>query len=323
MSDYEFRCGDCKKVNGIHSSGNVPEYGDEVECIKCGRFSDIYVDDGSIFKGKNMSFGLYQKIIDDIGDILISIRLWHFGEPLLNNDIFRMVKYAKRKNIIVAISSNLSLLSKDTAKILVESGLDYLIVSFDGASPQTYHLYHGRDDFERVLNNIRILVKTKKKLKSLLPFIELQFIVMKENEKEIDKIKNLANELRVDKLTYLKLDTTIINLARKGFNSNDDILPKNKNYCLNKEEIMRINFCRIPWETTVIRYSGLIAPCVTDRGQVYKMGRLFQNNEYVGFRKLWNNNNYCSFRRRIARNINSIEICSDCLYRNHNVKDQI
>lgn len=41
MSDYEFKCGDCKSVNSIHSSGDTPIYGEKVECIKCGRVSEV------------------------------------------------------------------------------------------------------------------------------------------------------------------------------------------------------------------------------------------------------------------------------------------
>ena len=41
MSDYEFRCPDCKKVICSHSTGNVPECEDKVECINCGRVSIV------------------------------------------------------------------------------------------------------------------------------------------------------------------------------------------------------------------------------------------------------------------------------------------
>jgi len=41
MSDYEFRCPDCKKVNCIHSTGEVPKPTETVECISCGRISVV------------------------------------------------------------------------------------------------------------------------------------------------------------------------------------------------------------------------------------------------------------------------------------------
>lgn len=41
MSDYRFRCADCGKVNQCHSTGHVPEFGEKVECINCGRMSIV------------------------------------------------------------------------------------------------------------------------------------------------------------------------------------------------------------------------------------------------------------------------------------------
>ena len=41
MSDYEFKCGDCEKFVNTHSTGDIPDYGDKVECINCGRVSKV------------------------------------------------------------------------------------------------------------------------------------------------------------------------------------------------------------------------------------------------------------------------------------------
>jgi len=140
-----------------------------------------------------------------------------------------MVRYAKKKNIIVAISSNLSLLTKGKAKESIQSGLDYLIVSLDGAFEETYYLYHGR--------------------------------------------------------AY-------------------------------------INFCSIPWEEVVIRYSGTVLSCCVDIGQKHRIESLSQNGNYLGFRKLWNNIHYRNFRRQVA-DINGSDICFNCAQRDNNCKDQI
>ena len=294
------------------------------QCVKCERFSDIYKDDGDVFKGKNMPLEYYRQIIDDIGDTLLTLRLWHYGEPFLNADIFDMIKYAKEKNIIVGISSNLSLLTEEGAGELIQSGLDYLVISFDGASNETYNLYHGRDYFNKVVGNIRTLIKLKESLKSSLPFVELQFIVMKENEKEMEKVKGLVNELGVDKLVYQRVYIDRLDLEKlKNFNSNEDLLPANEDFRLDTEKIRSIKFCRIPWEEAVIRYSGVVLPCCADLGQKGEMGRLFQEGSYYGFRELWNNRAYRDFRRQIIDNIQKIDLCFICPQRNNNIEEQI
>lgn len=294
------------------------------ECIKCARFSNLYADDGPTDEGKSLSFDQFSRIIDEIGDALLTLRLWHYGEPFLNRDLYRMIEYAKRKNIIVALSSNLSMLNEGASEKLVESGLDYLIVAMDGASDASYALYHGKKSFETVMRNLDALVRTKRKLKSSLPLIEIQFIVMKKNEGEVAKIKNIARDLGVDKLTYIRLDATYLNFERfKSFRSEEDVLPRNKQFRLNVEAIKRIDFCRIPWEETLIRYSGLVLPCAADYGQRYQMGRLFQVNKYVGFKKIWNSKQYRIFRQEIRDNLNTVDTCCRCTKRDNTGINQI
>ncbi|MHB8155483.1 MAG: radical SAM protein [Candidatus Omnitrophota bacterium] len=313
-----------KNCLGLPFNINIEPTGScNYECVKCERFSDIYKDDGQLFKDKHMPFEYYCKIIDDIGDILLSVRLWNFGEPLLHKDIFRMIAYAKKKKIVVAVSSNLSLLTIRGANELVSSGLDYLVVSFDGGSPETYRLYHGVAYFEKVLENIKVLVAARKKFKSLAPFIELQFIVMKENEKEITKVKKLLEELGADKVTFLRLDDEKINFRRFKLTNRDDILPKNSAYVLNRSAIRKINFCNNPWEGALIRYSGLVLPCVEDIEQAHAMGRVFYDGKYLGFKRIWKSDNYCNFRQEIRESINEIKICRNCAQRDNNIQDQI
>jgi len=47
-------------------------------------------------KGK-MSLDKFKRIIDEIGDYLYDIELDNWGEPLLNKDIFELIRYANEK----------------------------------------------------------------------------------------------------------------------------------------------------------------------------------------------------------------------------------
>ena len=196
-------------------------------------------------------------------------------------------------------------------------------MSFDGCSPETYSLYHGVAYFDKVVKNIKMLVSAKNKLRSFSPFIELQFILMKENEWEIAKIKKLSGELGVNKITFLRLDKDKINFSKFNLLSYSDILPKNQDFILNKNTIQEINHCSIPCEGTLVRYSGLVLPCVEDIGQSYNMGRVFHNGRYLGFKQIWNGDNYRNFRSYIKKSINEIKICCNCAQRNNNIEDQI
>ena len=54
-----------------------------------------------------ISFDVFKKVVDEIGQSLSLIRLYNWGEPLLNKDFLRMVHYAKERGINIKISTNL------------------------------------------------------------------------------------------------------------------------------------------------------------------------------------------------------------------------
>jgi hypothetical protein len=88
-----------------------------------------------------------------------------------------MVAYAKRWNIKVLASSNLSLrLERSYLERLVRSGLDRLKVGIEGTNPETYASVQSSRRFRLVLANMRTIQEIKAELgvrhpKSPLPFM--------------------------------------------------------------------------------------------------------------------------------------------------------
>lgn len=249
-----------------------------------------------------MSFEEYRKIIDEIGREIIFLCLWNYGEALLNKDIYRMVDYAKRKSIIVVMNSNFLPISEGGITQLVDSGLDYLTISMDAAVKETYEKYRVGGDFQRLLGNIRLLVETKRKLKKLTPFIDLQFIIMKDNEGEIDKMVSLAKSLNVDKLSFKKL----YNIHQKL----EALLPQNKKYILDiKNCRKRLTNCIKAWMSSVVLYNGDVVPCCCDFYDKFIFGNAFSQG---GFRNIWRGEKYNAFLRMISREDSLPDICKDC-----------
>ena len=108
-----------------------------------------------------MSFSNFRSIIDELGAYLYRIDLHNWGEPLLNDEIYQMISYARASNIEVRVSSNLNTINRVNAENLVKSGLDVLIISLDGASQETYMQYRIGGQFDRVLDNITMISELK------------------------------------------------------------------------------------------------------------------------------------------------------------------
>lgn len=150
-----------------------------------------------------MDLHLFQHTIDEVAPWAFEITLYNWGEPLLHKNIFEMIRYAASKNLATSISSNFNRLRPGDIDRLIDSGLEYLSVSIDGASPETYAHYRRRGDFDTVLHNVRSLIERREARGARHPIVEWQFIVMKHNEHEIDRARELAAEVGVDLISFV------------------------------------------------------------------------------------------------------------------------
>ena len=266
----------------------------------------------------DMDIDTYKKIVDEgVKNYIYSISLYALGEPMLHPDIYEMIEYAKRKKIFIRLSTNGHFFNnKDNIKRLILSGLDDLIIALDGASKETLSKYRIGAHFETIINGIKSVVEEKKKLGALLPFIELQFIIMKHNEHEVDKMKKIAEEIGVDKLT-LKTVTLEIENSRKELEKMEQFLPAREEYgrYAKSEKELKIkktlkNNCIRLWLSSVINWNGDVVPCCYDAEGIFTFGNAFEKP----FKKIWLNDKYAKFRETISKSKNkkSFKMCSNC-----------
>ncbi|MFZ3077922.1 MAG: radical SAM protein [Candidatus Aenigmatarchaeota archaeon] len=272
-----------------------------LKCPMCAR--TIYPEIISMRNNMDMPFPNFKKLMDEVGDRVMFLFLWNFGEPLINPDIFRMIEYAKKKKIFTLMSTNAYLLDSERAKKLIVSGLDYLIISFDGASKESYEQYRKNSDFSRVTGNIENFVKMKKAEGKALPFTNLQFILMKHNAGEVQEIRKLAAKLGVDRTSFKK---TII----YDDNLKDSLLPEDSKYKFNfynKSGGEKIG-CERPWVHMVVNCEGAVLPCCDDIKYSHYMGNALES----GVKVIINNDKYTAFRKQVVDDIRKIDICKNC-----------
>ena len=111
-----------------------------------------------------MAFEDYTRIIDELRKDLLLVRLYNWGEPLLNRSIIPMITYARDRGMSVHLSTNLHILDRQTAHDLIEATPVKIFISCDGASADTYRKYHIRGDFDAVIGNMRLLLEEKKRM---------------------------------------------------------------------------------------------------------------------------------------------------------------
>ena len=258
----------------------------------------------------HMPLEWFRQIIDEMGPYLIHLTLWNQGEPFLNPDLLPMIRYAKAKKMVVLTSTNGHFLdSREGAEQLVTSGLDDLIISMDGATQETYQKYRKGGDFQRVIRGIRNLVMAKKHLGSARPYIELQFLIMKHNQHEIETFRSLARDLRVNKIS---LKTVQVENPDEGRRYLPD-RSVHRRYTLDDNSLqlkgsVRDN-CRWIWFCPVINSDGTVCACCFDKDHTSPLGNVFQSRSLT---QIWQGEKYQAFRRRILSGRARLPLCQNC-----------
>lgn len=147
-----------------------------------------------------LGIATFEALLNRYGAYAISTRLFNWGEPLLNKKTPAFVEASRRFLMRVSLSSNLSVQFDPDA--LVSSGLDYLIMSIDGATQETYQKYRKGGNFSLVLENVRRLVDAKKRLNSYTPYLVWQYLVFDHNLGEMDQALHMAKELGVNEVNF-------------------------------------------------------------------------------------------------------------------------
>jgi len=96
-----------------------------------------------------------QRLIDDLAAFGVTVLLFSGGEPLLREDIFELIEYARRSGIRAVLSTNGTLLTRRTAERLAKVGLNYCGVSLDGPADINDAFRGSPGAFAKALEGIR------------------------------------------------------------------------------------------------------------------------------------------------------------------------
>ena len=91
-----------------------------------------------------LSFEHFKRYFDPFAPFLFEAYLHNWGESLLNKQVYKMIEYAQSQNVGTNLSSNLVSLDSTDLDNLLDCGLEYLVVSLDGTSQETYAQYRVR-----------------------------------------------------------------------------------------------------------------------------------------------------------------------------------
>jgi radical SAM protein with 4Fe4S-binding SPASM domain len=262
-----------------------------------------------------LPYETFEKILDQAGKDLITIRLYNWGEPLLNKDLVRMCELAYARRVSIKLSSHLNNLTTEQAEGLLRARVKKIYISADGATPESYAIYRRGGDFAKVLDNIRMLVAKKRELDAFYTRIIWLFHVFRHNEHEVGTVRKLARELGVElQLNRARTDMgkEIFETAEQALERDGHWLPTSDEFCAydrEENQAQREPMCTLPWKDTAINWDGNVLACCS----IYSEKHSYGNVQDTSFAEIWNNPVYVDARREILGRKNTRDtICKTC-----------
>ena len=227
------------------------------------------------------------KIIIDRFPALLHMNLSCWGEPFLNKDIFRIIRYGADKNIDVLIETNLNRFDAANTRKLIESGLSTLQISLDGASHETYKRMRVGGQFDRVMANINLIRDLQTKLGVDRPRILWKMIVHRHNEHEIEKARQMAHELGVD---------FTLNEVWVPDKLADQWVPVAEGAATRAHRDAETGVaekCFSLWQVAMVNFNGDVFPCCSEFTPKDALGNLLETD----LKTIWNSPRYRAMRR--------------------------
>lgn len=238
---------------------------------------------------KLIDMELFKKIVDEsVAEGAYSIRLSLRGEPFLNRNIVEMTRYAKDRGIKeVSTLTNGLRLNPEIFEQLIDAGLDWLTISFDGMG-ETYNRIRHPANFDEAVAKIRQYHLIKKRRGRDKPVVKIQTIwpaIADDPQAFYDLFAPIADQVYANPLVdYLKKDTDIVYQQRFT--------------------------CPVLWQRLVIGSDGSVFLCINDEFGHQIVG----NARNQSLREIWLGPKMMEARRIHLnhKGVEQIDICKLC-----------
>jgi len=275
-----------------------------------------------------------------IADILAQKHLAHIhfcgtGEPLLNNDIFSMIEYARNKKFTTSIMSNASSVMKPHIDRIARSGIIRFFTNLDSGFPDQYEDLKQYAKWDTAIENLLHLSEAREQEGAKFK-ISIYCIAMRSNYTSYRELMKVAHEVGADEVwfSYLqpfeemnfitssqnviqKSDTHIINEIQEAVQFGKKLGLKVFPPHYPPHAQSRVN-CDAMWWKLMInlpndkipqeRWIGNVSThCfLAHTGEAYSFGNLLTDD----FDAIWNGEKIQSLRQQLLTN--APEVCRGC-----------
>jgi MoaA/NifB/PqqE/SkfB family radical SAM enzyme len=162
-----------------------------LDCITCFR-NDWDQPIGS------MSEATFERILAGLQEMnpIPNVYFGGIGEPLFHPKTIDWVRRVKALGVKVELITNGTTLTEKKSRELIDTGLDTLWVSLDGATPDSYADIRIGAELPNILNNLKRFSKMRKPNHFPTPELGIAFVAMKRNIADLPQVIRIGKSLR-------------------------------------------------------------------------------------------------------------------------------
>jgi MoaA/NifB/PqqE/SkfB family radical SAM enzyme len=163
-----------------------------LKCVHCYTDSEGRRYDGELTTDQGMS------LINDLASFGVPSLLFSGGEPLMRPDLFRLINHAAKVNLRPVISTNGTLIDRDNAMRIKDSGVVYVGISLDG-------MEDVNDRFRGVEGAFKKAMRGFEQCRSVGQRVGLRLTLTERNYRDLNRIFDFIEQEGINRACFYHL----------------------------------------------------------------------------------------------------------------------
>ena len=259
-----------------------------------------------------MTLETFQCILEELGNVLIAVYLFSYGEPFMNKALPKMIEACTKSKILTLTTTNGHFIeSLEDALKIVDAGLTTLIIAIDGSSQDIYEEYRKAGDLEKVKQCVTLIEEAKIRRGIHFPYTVIRSVVMRQNLHDLPNLEQLARDLGVNMFAAKTVGCLPNSDQYKNYEPEENNMRRFKDDQLSRNGLSPV-CCPFPFRQPTVFWDGTVVGSEHDYELELPLGKIGEQP----FSEIWNSPNAIRLRRSIRQGRNLPMFCEACPHQN-------